>query len=239
MSDESPAANRQDLDHLYRFRFNDEERRRKDRVWKVLCEDFFQRFVPEASTTLDLACGFGEFSRHIRAARKIAVDANADVAPLLEDDVEFHLASAESLDMLAADSIDVCFTSNFLEHLPTKEAMDRVLREVLRVLRPGGRFVAMQPNIRYAAHLYWDFYDHCLPLSHLSAQEGFEKNGYRIDVLIPRFVPWSTKSAWPQHPVLVWLYLKLPPVWRILGKQFVIVARKPERVERAAPGSGD
>ena len=228
MTDNNSAASLEDLERLYRFRFNDEERVRKDRIWKVLCRDFFQQFVPDTSTTLDLACGFGEFSRHIRAARKIAVDANAAVASLLDEDVEFHVTSAESLDMLADDSIDVCFTSNFFEHLPTKDAMDRVLREVLRVLRPGGRFVAMQPNIRYAAHLYWDFYDHHLPLSHLSAQEGFEKNGYRVDVLIPRFVPWSTKSALPQHPALVWLYLKLRPIWWILGKQFVIVARKPE-----------
>lgn len=85
-------------------------------------------------------------------------------------------------------SIDVCFTSNFFEHLPDKAAMDRVLQEVLRVLVPGGTFMAMQPNIRYAPGEYWDFYDHFIPLSHLSAKEGFEKNGYEVDVLIPRFV---------------------------------------------------
>jgi ubiquinone/menaquinone biosynthesis C-methylase UbiE len=219
----------EEIDALYRVRFNERERLRKDRVWRVLCEGFFQRFVPEGSVTLDLACGFGEFSRYIRASRKLAVDANSGVARFLPEQVEFHRADADSLSMLSDASIDVCFTSNFFEHLPDKPAMDRVLKEVLRVLKPGGAFVAMQPNIRYAGNAYWDFYDHVLPLSHLSAREGFEKNGYVVETLIPRFVPYSTKSAFPQHPALVWLYLRLPWVWRILGRQFVIVGRKPRQ----------
>src|SRR5207248_9197018 len=66
-----------------------------------------------------------------------------------------------------------------------------VLQEARRVLRPGGRFVSMQPNIRYEPAKYWDFYDHLLPLSHLSAEEAFAKNGYRVESVIPRFVPFS------------------------------------------------
>jgi SAM-dependent methyltransferase len=213
-----------DLEALYNVRFSDRDRRAKEAIWRVLCECFFQRFAPEDSVVLDLACGFGEFSRYIRAARKIAVDTNPDVETILADDVEFHHGSADDLSM---EEIDVCFTSNFFEHLPDKPAMDRVLKEVLRVLRRGGAFVAMQPNIKYAGGAYWDFYDHVLPLSHLSAREGFEANGFVVERLIPRFVPFSTKSRFPQHPALVRLYLRLPWAWRLLGKQFVIVARKP------------
>jgi hypothetical protein len=85
----------------------------------------------------------------------------------------------------------------------------------------------MQPNIRYEPAKYWDFYDHLLPLSHLSAEEAFAKNGYRVELVIPRFVPFSTKSAYPTHPLFVRMYLRLPFVWRFLGGQFVIVARAP------------
>jgi ubiquinone/menaquinone biosynthesis C-methylase UbiE len=216
-----------DLDRLYRVRFSAAEREAKDRIWKALCEGYFQRFIPADAVVLDLACGFGEFSRHIRAARRIAVDLNENVASLLPANVEFHSSPADRLDALGDETVDVCFTSNFFEHLPDKPAMDSVLREVRRVLRPGGLFVAMQPNIRYAGGAYWDYYDHVLPLSHLSAREGFEKNGFVIERLVPRFMPLSTKSAFPQHPVLVRLYLRLPWVWRLLGKQFVIAGRKP------------
>ncbi len=141
-------------------------------------------------------------------------------------DVEFHHGSAHDLSMLEDACVDVCFTSNFFEHLPDRAARNRVLQEVHRVLRPGGAFVAMQPNIKYTGDEYWDFYDHLLPLSHLSASEGFEKNGYRVERLIGRFIPLSTKSRYAQHPAIVRLYLKLRFVWPILGKQFVIVARK-------------
>ena len=211
---------------LYDVRFDAAERRAKERVWQVLCEAFFQRFVDERAVVLDLACGFGEFSRFIRAGRKLAVDANPGVAALLPAGVEFMAGDAGDLSMLADASIDVCFASNLFEHLPDRAAMDRVLAGVRRVLRPGGRFVVMQPNIKYAREAYWDFYDHVLPLSHLSAREAFLKHGFEIERLIPRFVPLSTKSAWPQHPALVRLYLGMPSLWRLFGKQFVIVARK-------------
>lgn len=216
-----------DLNRLYEVRFSAAEREAKDNIWRVLCEDYFQRFVPAGAVVLDLACGFGEFSRHIGAARRIAVDLNPEVTQLLPEDVEFHVSSADRLDALDEETVDVCFTSNFFEHLPDKAAMDRVLREVWRVLRPGGLFVAMQPNIRYAGAAYWDYYDHVLPLSHRSACEGFEKNGFIVEHLVPRFIPLSTKSAFPKHPFLVRLYLRLPWIWRFFGKQFVITGRKP------------
>jgi len=101
-------------------------------------------------TTLDLGCGFGEFSRHVRAARKIAVDINPGVATFLPSDVEFPLGEAKRLDFIDASTIDVCFTSNFFEHLPSKQELDAVLVEVTRVLRRGGLLIALQPNIKYA-----------------------------------------------------------------------------------------
>ena len=215
-----------DLEALYRVRFSDEERVRKDRIWKVLCERYFQRFVPIEATVLELACGFGEFIRHIRAARRLAVDINPEAGRRLPLDVEFICTSAESIPSVRDGSIDVCFASNFFEHLESKAAMDRVLQEARRVLRKGGRFVCMQPNIRYAANRYWDFYDHILPLSHVSAAEGFSKNGYSVEEVVPRFVPFTTKSRLPRHPLLVRAYLSAPIAWPLFGGQFVLVARR-------------
>lgn len=223
-----------DLARLYRVRFSAADRERKDAVWKVLCEAFFQRYVDPADTVLELACGYGEFLRHIDAARKIGVDLNPDAAACLPPDAEFHRGGAEDLSGIPGSSVDVCFSSNFLEHLPSKEKLDRVLAEVLRVLRPGGIYVAMQPNLRYAPGEYWDYYDHVLPLTHLSCAEAFAKAGLEVTELVDRFVPFSTSSRLPQHPLLVRLYLLCRPAWRILGRQFVIVGRKPE-TEAATP----
>ncbi len=214
----------EDLEALYRARFSNQERAQKDRIWQVLCEAYFQRFVPLDATVLDLACGMGEFVRHIRAAKRIGVDVNPEMRQSLPADVQFIASSAESVLAIERGSVDVCFVSNFFEHLESKAAMDRVLTEIRRMLKTGGRFICMQPNIRYAGGRYWDFYDHVLPLSHESAVEGLQKNGFLIDKVVPRFVPFSTKSALPKHPALVRMYLRLPVLWRLMGGQFVVVA---------------
>ena len=85
----------------------------------------------------------------------------------------------------------------------------------------------MGPNIRYLAAQYWDFYDHCLPLSHLSLEEGLVQADFEIDQIVPRFLPYTTRSRLPRHGILVALYLRVPLVWRLLGKQFLVVGRKP------------
>jgi SAM-dependent methyltransferase len=225
----SPAADApvgRDLQLLYRNRFSNAERTRKDEIWSVLCAHFFQRYVQSTDTVLDIASGLGEFSRHIKAAKIFAVDLNPDAASFLPDGSTFSRTSAEHLDFLSDNSVDVAFTSNFFEHLPTKMVVDAVLSEVRRVLRPGGVFIALQPNIRYAYKEYWDFYDHHTPLSHLSCAEAFELAGLRVVELIDRFLPFSTKSTLPTHPLLVRIYLVCRPAWGFFGKQFLIVGKK-------------
>jgi SAM-dependent methyltransferase len=212
---------------LYRFRFRESERAQKMLIWKTLCAHYFQRLIGDDQTVLDLACGYGEFINNINGKKKYAVDLNPDAPKYLGPDVEFHFSRADKIEGIADDGIDVVFTSNFLEHLKTKEECDAVLGEVRRILKPAGRFVIMGPNIRYLAAEYWDFYDHYLPLSHLSLEEGLVQAGYEVVTVIPRFLPYTTRSALPQHPMLVALYLKVPFVWRILGKQFLLVGRKP------------
>lgn len=216
-----------DVEALYDQRFSEAERLGKDRLWRVLCERVLQRYVRADDTVLDIACGLGEFSRHIRAARRIAVDLNPSARRLLPDAVEFHVGPAHDLSFLGDGQVDLAFSSNFLEHLPDKAAIDVVLREVRRVLKPGGRYVVIQPNVRYAYREYWDFYDHHTPLSHLSCAEAFRLAGFAVDEVIARFLPFTTKTRVPTHPALLRVYLSLPPLWRIFGKQFLLVGRKP------------
>jgi len=197
-------------------------------MWNALCEGFFQRYVRDTDTVLEFACGFGEFITNIKAARKIAFDLNPDVARMLPADVEFHLRDASGLGALAQGEVDVCFVSNFFEHLKSKDEMDTLLGELHRVLRPGGRLVALQPNIKYAPGDYWDFYDHHLPLSHRSCAEAFLLAGFELEEVVGRFLPFTTLSRLPKHPVFVRLYLRVRPAWRLLGRQFLIVGRKPD-----------
>lgn len=218
----------EDLKSLYRHRFSASELPAKNALWKTLCESHFQKYVnPASDTVLDLACGYGEFINNIRAARKLAVDLNPDSPDAVASDVVFHAVAANALGPIADDSVDLVFTSNFFEHLPDKTALQEVLGEVRRVLKPGGRLIAMGPNIRYLPGAYWDFIDHHLPLSERSLVEALQLAGLRPGRVIDRFLPYTTQSRLPQADWLVRMYLALPLAWRFFGKQFLVMATKP------------
>jgi ubiquinone/menaquinone biosynthesis C-methylase UbiE len=216
-----------ELASLYRHRFPEDELPRKRAIWKVLCAGFFQKFVRPTDVVLDLACGHGDFINNIAAAEKHAIDLNPDSPRFVDAAVRFHKAPATDLGVIADATMDVVFTSNFLEHLPDKTALGLVLAEVRRVLKPNGRFLVLGPNIRYLPGAYWDFLDHHLPLTHNSLAEALVLSGFEVEAVIDRFLPYTTRSRLPQTGFLVSLYLKMPVAWRFLGKQFFVRARKP------------
>ncbi|MFT3929011.1 MAG: class I SAM-dependent methyltransferase [Spongiibacteraceae bacterium] len=216
-----------DLASLYRHRFQENELAPKRRIWETLCQAFFQKFIPETATVLDVACGYGEFINAIECRKKLAIDLNPDTPNFLAKDINFYALPADNMSALKNNSVDIAFTSNFLEHLPSKEVLTRVFSEINRVLKVDGKFIVMGPNIKYLYAEYWDFIDHHLPLSHLSLIEALQLGGFEIETAIDKFLPYTTQSRLPQSPFLVAIYLKFPVVWRILGKQFLVVARKP------------
>ena len=119
------------------------------RVWSVLTRHFFSRWIPAQATVLDLGCGYGEFINQILAGKKIAMDLNTDVSNYLNKDVELLRQDCSAEWPLPSDSLDVVFTSNFFEHLPSKAHLLRTLRQIVRCLKPGGMLIAMGPNIKY------------------------------------------------------------------------------------------
>jgi SAM-dependent methyltransferase len=215
-----------ELSTLYRTRFETTGLDKRRAVWRTLVDAYFSKLIPGDADVLELACGYGEFITSIKARRKYAVDLNPDVAGKLPPDIEFFNQPATDLRFLGPGSVDIVFTSNFLEHLPNKEACSRVFAEVHRVLRPGGRFIVMGPNIRYAYREYWDYFDHHLPLSDLSLGEGLTASGFTLRRVIPRFLPFTMNNNRPTLDFLIRAYLAMPFAWRLMGKQFLIVAER-------------
>jgi SAM-dependent methyltransferase len=216
-----------DLQRTYAHRFSAAGLEKRKRVWKVLCHEVFDKLSSSNDTVVDLACGYGEFINSVRAGRKIAVDLNPDSPRYLDPSVEFYPYPAAELRKIGSNVADVLFTSNFLEHLRDKCECDALFRQVLEVLKPGGRFIVLGPNIRYAFREYWDYYDHYLPLSHLSLAEGMAQAGFHVERVIPRFLPLTMNSKIPTANVLIRAYLRIPLAWRVLGKQYLVQARKP------------
>jgi SAM-dependent methyltransferase len=214
-----------DLQQLYASRFAGKSVYRK-RVWRVLCS-FLGRWIPAEASVLDLGCGHCEFINAVQCGRKFGMDLNPDAARFAESNVTIIQQDCSESWKIAAESLDVVFTSNFFEHLPTKHALERTLQQARQALRAGGHLIAMGPNVRYLPGAYWDFFDHYIPLTELSLTEVLTKGCFEIEYCRDRFLPY-TMSDGKEYPILALrAYLELPLAWRIFGKQFLVVASKP------------
>ena len=217
------------FERIYERRFSAAQREAKARIWKVLVADFFQKWIDPDATVLDLGCGHGEFLNAVRSARRIGVDLNPRSPEHLDSGIEFHEGSVWDLGFLTDGSVDLIFTSNLLEHLAGKREVERTLREVHRVLKANGVFVAMGPNLRFLAGPYWDFWDHHVPITDRSLVEILEVLDFEVIDCVPRFLPYTSCSVLPQGPGLVRWYLRMPIAWRLFGKQFLVRAKKRAR----------
>lgn len=211
---------------IYKRRFEGNERYRR-LIWQKLVSRIFQPLIPAESSVLDLGCGYGEFINNVRAAKRYAMDVNPDTRTLLAEDVELIEQDCVQPWKIADSSLDVVFSSNFFEHLPSKEALLSTLRNANRAMRKAGRLIALGPNIRYLNGAYWDFIDHHVPLSDRSAVEAMELAGFTRERVIDRFLPYTMSGEKRPAPLFVVdAYLRMPFLWPLLGKQFLIVMTK-------------
>jgi SAM-dependent methyltransferase len=214
-----------DLDQIYEIRFSGLEEYRNN-VWEILVNQFFSKWINPNDTILDLGCGYGEFINHANAKVKHAMDLNPRTRKLLKDDVIFHEQDCSKAWPLEENSLDLIFTSNFFEHLPNKKALDATISEAKKCLKKGGRIIAMGPNISVLKGKYWDFWDHHVALSDQSLGELLQIHDFTIEKSYSKFLPYNMVRV-KEHPLfMVSLYLRFPFLWKLFGKQFLIVAQK-------------
>ena len=214
-----------ELQEIYGVRFSGKTDYRT-RVWKVL-SPFFGQWFPQTGSVLDLGAGYCEFVNNTNAAVRFAMDLNPEVHNRAGAGITVLQQDCSEVWPFPEAHLDAVFTSNFLEHLPDKSAVRTVLRQAYRCLKPGGRFIAMGPNIKYLPGAYWDFFDHYVELTELSLSEALLNCEFEIEKCVDRFLPY-TMSDGSQYPIwMLRTYLAIPWVWPVFGKQFLIVGRKP------------
>jgi len=215
-----------DLSRIYDARFK-ANRAYRTQIWEVLIGDFFQQFIQSTDRVLDLGCGYGEFIGQVRCRAKWGMDLNPDSAQFLEPGTTLLQQDCSARWPLEDGALDVVFTSNFFEHLPDKQALGRTLDEIHRCLAPGGRLIAMGPNIKFLPGSYWDFWDHYVPLTEKSLEEALSTRGFEMVRVEDRFMPYSMVGQ-PRYPLsFLRIYLRLPLAWKFFGHQFLVVAQKP------------
>jgi SAM-dependent methyltransferase len=197
---------------------------RREKVWRVLSA-YLQQWVDPSGDLLELGAGYGEFSRAIQAGSRWAIDQNPALVSYWGDRITPLIQSVLDPWPVPAGSLATVFASNFFEHF-TLEQGETILAEAMRVLRPGGRLIVVQPNFRLEPRRYFDDYTHRTAYTDNGFRDFLRASGYAIDHVEPRFTPFTMQSRFPVSETLIRLYLALP--WRPLAGQFLIVASKPK-----------
>jgi len=102
----------------------------------------------DGKSLLDIGCGQGRLSRALskRGARMTGVDPQAamvDLARQTAPDAQFEKAGAEALPF-DDNSYDGAIILNSLHHVP-EAIIDDAIAEAMRVIRPGGIFLILEP----------------------------------------------------------------------------------------------
>src|SRR3972149_11677749 len=93
---------------LYRLRFEKDIKIRNE-IWKVLCQDFFQKYIKTTDTICDLGAGFCEFINNIKAQNKSAIDVNPESRKYAASDVQVVACKSVNLAQKIKDKLDVVF----------------------------------------------------------------------------------------------------------------------------------
>jgi len=192
------------------------------RVWREIVR-FVQKDAPTARTVVELGAGYCDFINQFPAPRKIAFDLNPEMAAFAAPEVELRTGEATTLSGIKAESIDLVFASNFLEHL-RQEQLAALLPRIRSVLAPGGRLILIQPNYRLCADRYFEDPTHQTIFDDASIVELLTMHAFHVIRLEPGVLPFSMKSRLPQWGCLTRLYLR-SPIKPMAAQMYVVAER--------------
>jgi SAM-dependent methyltransferase len=184
--------------------------------------DVTRHFAP-AARLLDVGCGTGWIADHF--ADYTGVDGSPDaVAAAAERNRNVSLHDVDRPLPFEDQSFDGVVLKDLLEHVADPAA---VVRETLRVLRPGGRVFASSPD---AQRWVWDDYTHRRPFTRKSfrllfADQGFAVEQVGYESVMPGIGILSARTRSRRRPqpfvALAWLPVMRRNVW--------IAAQRPAR----------
>jgi SAM-dependent methyltransferase len=213
------------FDRIYEYRFRGIDEAKKKITWEEIANYVYNR-LSQPKTLLDPAAGKCELVNSIKSEERWAVDLNDYfIKKYAAPGVKIVIGDIFKVD-LPQNYFDGVFISNFLEHLTSQEEVAALLEKMYDSIRPGGKIAVMGPNFRYTYRSYFDFADHTVILTELGLAEHLYGAGFEIESIHPRFLPLSFRGGLPVSRFLVRTYLSLPLAWRIMGKQFLLVATK-------------
>jgi SAM-dependent methyltransferase len=198
-------------------------------VWKEIVR-FLKPYLVHATRVVDLGAGYCDFINNVDAKERIAVDLSPDFAQYVAEGVTAVQSPVTDLSKITSASTDVAFASNLLEHLTDAEH-EMLMKELKRILKTDGFFIALQPNYRYSYKTYFDDHTHKKVFSHESFKNFFESHGFDVVWMKPKFLPFSLKSRpslIPLHPLVVRAYIH-SPLKPFAGQMLFVVRQKNQK----------
>jgi hypothetical protein len=213
-----------DYQRLYEYRFRDVDQTARAAVWREVAA-YVHEQLGRPARVLDPAAGRGEFINAVPARERWAIDQVAYAEGTYDRGVRSIVSDVFDAE-LPASHFDGIFVSNFLEHLLSQEMVASFLQRMWLATAPGGRIAVMGPNFRYCGKEYFDMADHTLIFTHRAIAEHLYAAGFEPERVVPRFLPYSFTGRLPPSTKLTRAYLRSPPAWRVLGKQFLVIGRR-------------
>ena len=171
---------------------------RKNSYPQRLGNHIYERFFSKATTpvprVLDIGCCTG------KALKCFAENQDFELygIDVRDEDVEgitFKKCNLEEESIPFEDNyFDFIYNKSVLEHVHNT---DNFLREALRVLKPGGVFVALTPDWKSQQHIFWDDYTHVKPFTRKGLRDALIIHGFE-DVECEYFLqlPFIWKYPW-------------------------------------------
>lgn len=213
-------------ERIYNYRFRNVNKETKLFTWKIV-SDYLSKLSGFPNVVLDPAAGECEFINMVGAKEKWAIDFNEGMLKFADKDVKTIVGNCLEVKLID-NYFDGIFVTHLLQNLKSQEEIAHFLDLMYRALKPGGKIVILGPNFKYCSKNYFDFADHNLILTETRLCEHLYASRFEIEIVIPKFLPLTFRSGLPITKSLVKIYLNFPLIWKIFGKQFLLIGKKTE-----------
>tara|TARA_B110001450_G_C17667372_1_gene500225 strand:+ start:7722 stop:8393 length:672 start_codon:yes stop_codon:yes gene_type:complete len=126
---------------------------------------------------LELGCGRGDFLNEFTdlGLDTYAIDNNEHYKENLKTKNFFNIDMTKSKLPFEDNSFDVVYSKSFIEHFYYPE---NIFKEVLRILKPGGKFINLTPDWEIIYKGFYEDYTHRTPFTKVSLSDIYLINGF-------------------------------------------------------------
>ena len=203
---------------------------------------FYQDLLPLEEPVLDVGCGDGHFaSLALPTPLTAGIDPAGDVLREARSRCAYRVLARSCGDALpfACERFATVVSNSVLEHIP---AVEPVVAEIARVLRPGGRFIFCVPGDHFtellffptllrrlgadgAARAYERYFNRISRHHHCDGPETWQRRLDRAGLELLDWFPYFSRRA--HHALDLGHYLGLPSLVtrKLLGRWIMVPAR--------------